>query len=61
VDAFGDPGFDPNGGGVTRGRRGTAEQWIKGGKNAVKWMKLSCCRVTVHGSRVTNVQSGTEG
>jgi hypothetical protein len=23
--------------------RGTAEQWIKEGKNAVKWTKLSCC------------------
>jgi hypothetical protein len=22
--------------------RGTAEQWIKEGKNAVKWIKLSC-------------------
>jgi hypothetical protein len=25
-------------------RRGTAEQWIKQGKNAVKWTKLSCRR-----------------
>jgi Transposase DDE domain group 1 len=25
-------------------RRGTAEQWIKEGKNAVKWTKLSCRR-----------------
>jgi hypothetical protein len=24
--------------------RGTAEQWIKEGKNAVKWTKLSCRR-----------------
>jgi hypothetical protein len=24
-------------------QRGTAEQWIKEGKNAVKWAKLSCC------------------
>jgi hypothetical protein len=23
-------------------RRGTAEQWIKEGKNAVKWTRLSC-------------------
>ncbi len=23
-------------------QRGTAEQWIKEGKNAVKWTKLSC-------------------
>jgi hypothetical protein len=22
--------------------RGTAEQWIKEGKHAVKWMRLSC-------------------
>jgi hypothetical protein len=35
----------PEGGGeVVRfyNRRGTAEQWIKEGKNAVKWTKLSC-------------------
>ena len=25
-------------------RRGTAEQWIKKGKNAVQWTKLSCRR-----------------
>jgi len=25
-------------------RRGTAEQWIKEGKNAVKWTRLSCQR-----------------
>jgi len=24
--------------------RGTAEQWIKEGKNAVRWTRLSCCR-----------------
>jgi len=24
-------------------RRGKAEQWIKEGKNAVTWTKLSCC------------------
>ncbi len=24
--------------------RGTAEQWIKGGKNALKWTRLSCRR-----------------
>jgi len=23
-------------------QRGTAEQWIKEGKNAVKWTRLSC-------------------
>ena len=27
-----------------RNARGTAEQWIKEGKNAVKWTKLSCRR-----------------
>src|SRR3546814_13971017 len=25
-------------------RRGTAEQWIKEGKTAIKWMRLSCRR-----------------
>ena len=25
-------------------QRGTAEQWIKDGKNAVKWTRLSCRR-----------------
>jgi hypothetical protein len=24
-------------------QRGTAEQWIKEGKNAIKWTRLSCC------------------
>ena len=24
--------------------RGTAEQFIKEGKNTIKWMRLSCCR-----------------
>jgi hypothetical protein len=24
-------------------QRGTAEQWIKEGKNAMKWTRLSCC------------------
>ena len=24
--------------------RGTAEQWIKEGKNAIRWTRLSCCR-----------------
>jgi len=25
-------------------QRGTAEQWIKEGKNAIKWTRLSCCK-----------------
>jgi hypothetical protein len=24
-------------------QRGTCEQWIKEGKNAIKWTRLSCC------------------
>jgi hypothetical protein len=33
-------------------RRGTAEQWIKGGKNAVKWTKLSCRRFKDNAARL---------
>jgi hypothetical protein len=33
-------------------RRGTAEQWIKEGKNAVKWTKLSCRRFKDNASRL---------
>jgi hypothetical protein len=33
-------------------RRGTAEQWIKEGKNAVKWTKLSCRRFTDNEARL---------
>jgi hypothetical protein len=32
--------------------RGTAEQWIKEGKNAVKWTKLSCRRFKNNAARV---------
>jgi hypothetical protein len=32
--------------------RGTAEQWIKEGKNAVKWTKLSCRRFQDNGARL---------
>jgi hypothetical protein len=32
-------------------RRGTAEQWIKEGKNAVKWTKLSCQRFKDNAAR----------
>jgi hypothetical protein len=27
-------------------QRGTAEQWIREGKQAVKWTRLSCCDYT---------------
>ena len=35
---------DPSGRGVVAfyNQRGTAEQWIKEGKNAIKWTRLSC-------------------
>jgi hypothetical protein len=33
-------------------RRGTAEQWIKEGKNAVKWTKLSCRRFQDNAARL---------
>jgi hypothetical protein len=33
-------------------RRGTAEQWIKEGKNAVKWTKLSCRRFRDNAARL---------
>src|SRR5215472_12096152 len=33
-------------------RRGTAEQWIKEGKNAVKWTKLSCRRFKDNEARI---------
>jgi Transposase DDE domain group 1 len=33
-------------------RRGTAEQWIKEGKNAVKWTKLSCQRFRDNAARL---------
>jgi hypothetical protein len=33
-------------------RRGTAEQWIKEGKNAVKWTKLSCRRFKENEARL---------
>jgi Transposase DDE domain group 1 len=33
-------------------RRGTAEQWIKGGKNAVRWTKLSCRRFQDNAARL---------
>src|SRR5262249_41484745 len=32
--------------------RGTAEQWIKEGKNAVKWAKLSCRRFKDNAARL---------
>jgi hypothetical protein len=33
-------------------RRGTAEQWIKEGKHAVKWTKLSCRRFKDNAARL---------
>ena len=33
-------------------RRGTAEQWIKEGKNAIKWTKLSCRRFKNNAARL---------
>jgi hypothetical protein len=33
-------------------RRGTVEQWIKEGKNAVKWTKLSCRRFKDNAARL---------
>jgi hypothetical protein len=33
-------------------QRGTAEQWIKEGKNAVKWTRLSCCSFAAYAVRL---------
>ncbi len=33
-------------------QRGTAEQWIKEGKNAIKWPRLSCCSFTANAVRL---------
>jgi hypothetical protein len=33
-------------------RRGTTEQWIKEGKNAMKWTKLSCQRLKDNAARL---------
>jgi Transposase DDE domain group 1 len=32
--------------------RGTAEQWIKEGKNAMKWTQLSCCSFAANAVRL---------
>src|SRR5271168_4574835 len=32
--------------------RGTCEQWIKEGKNAVKWTRLSCCSFAANAVRL---------
>jgi hypothetical protein len=32
--------------------RGTCEQWIKEGKNAVKWTRLSCCAFAANAVRL---------
>jgi hypothetical protein len=33
-------------------QRGTAEQWIKEGKNAIKWTQLSCCSFAANAVRL---------
>ena len=33
-------------------QRGTAEQWIKEGKNAIKWTRLSCCSFAANAVRL---------
>jgi hypothetical protein len=33
-------------------QRGTAEQWIKEGKNAMKWTRLSCCTLAANAVRL---------
>ena len=33
-------------------QRGTAEQWIKAGKNAIKWTRLSCRTFTANAVRL---------
>ena len=40
--------------------RGTAEQWIKEGKNAVKWTKLSCSRFKDNQTWVAVVRAGLQ-
>jgi hypothetical protein len=35
-----------------RGGRSTAEQWIKEGKNAIKWTRLSCRKFRDNAVRV---------
>jgi hypothetical protein len=35
-----------------RYQRGTAEQWIKEGKNALKWTRLSCCSFSANAVRL---------
>jgi hypothetical protein len=32
--------------------RGTCEQWIKEGKNAIKWTRLSCCSFAANAVRL---------
>jgi Transposase DDE domain group 1 len=33
-------------------KRGTCEQWIKEGKNAIKWTRLSCCLFAANAVRL---------
>ena len=32
-------------------KRGTCEQWIKQGKGAIKWTRLSCCSFAANAAR----------
>ena len=33
-------------------KRGTCEQWIKQGKGAIKWTRLSCCSFAANAARL---------
>ena len=33
-------------------KRGTCEQWLKEGKNAIKWTRLSCCSFVANAVRL---------
>jgi hypothetical protein len=37
---------------LTRSRYGAAEHWIKEGKNAIKWTRLSCCSFAANAVRL---------
>ena len=40
--------------------RGTAEQWIKEGKYALNWTRLSCHRFVANRVRLSSVHSGVQ-
>jgi hypothetical protein len=42
-------------------RRGTCEQWIKEGKNAIKWTRLSCCSFAANAVRLQLHADSGEG